>query len=86
MSAPRIVPLRDVPAGPGALTPREIQILRRIADGRDLREIAEELGTTPGTVKNQLSSCFRKLGARDRTHAVMLAIRAGVIDLEDTTP
>ena len=65
------------PPGPAALTTPEIQVLRRIADGCNVREIAEERGTTPGTVKNQLSSAYRKLGARDRTQAVVLAIRGG---------
>ena len=77
---------RTSPTDPAGLTPREIQILRRIADGRNNREIAEELGITLGTIKNQVASAFRKLGARDRTQAVVLAIRAGVIQVEDTTP
>jgi DNA-binding CsgD family transcriptional regulator len=72
--------------GPSDLTPREIQILHRIANGRETRDIAEEFGSSPETVKNQLTSCYRKLGARNRVHAVVLAIRAGVVDLEDFSP
>lgn len=67
-------PPRDNP-----LTPREREILRLIATGQSNREIAEHLGTREGTVKNQTSSILLKLGVRDRTRAVLVALRDGWI-------
>ena len=70
-----------VPAStiPGALTPRELDVLRLIASGSSNREIADALGTAEATVKNQASSIFMKLGVRDRTRAVLRAIELGVL-------
>jgi DNA-binding NarL/FixJ family response regulator len=62
---------------PDRLTPREIEVLRLMAGGYSNREIAEALGTTEGTVKNQASSILSKLGVRDRTRAVFKAIELG---------
>lgn len=61
------------------LTPREREILRLIATGLSNREIAEHLGTSEGTVKNQTSSILMKLEVRDRTRAVLIALRDGWI-------
>lgn len=61
------------------LTPREREILRLIATGLSNGEIAEQLGTAEGTVKNQTSSILMKLGVRDRTRAVLAALRDGWI-------
>ncbi len=62
---------------PDALTRRELEVLRLIAAGYSNREIAEVLGTAEGTVKNQTSSIFSKLGVRDRTRAVLKALEMG---------
>lgn len=62
-----------------ALTPREREILGLVAQGYGNRRIAEALFLAEGTVKNHLSSTLAKLGARDRTSAVLLAIRAGIL-------
>ena len=62
---------------PDHLTPREIEVLRLMAGGYSNREIADALGTTEGTVKNQASSVLSKLGVRDRTRAVFKAIELG---------
>lgn len=64
---------------PPALTPREREILGLVAQGYGNRRIAEALFLAEGTVKNHLSSTLAKLGARDRTSAVLLAIRAGIL-------
>jgi DNA-binding NarL/FixJ family response regulator len=64
---------------PDALTKREVEVLRLIAAGSSNREIALALGTAEGTVKNQASSIFSKLGVRDRTRAVLKAIELGYI-------
>jgi DNA-binding NarL/FixJ family response regulator len=62
---------------PDRLTPRESEVLRLMAGGYSNREIADALGTTEGTVKNQASSVLSKLGVRDRTRAVFKAIELG---------
>jgi DNA-binding NarL/FixJ family response regulator len=65
---PLVVPLSD----------RELDVLRRLADGRSNREIAGELFLAEGTVKNHVTNVLAKLGARDRTQA---ALRARALDL-----
>jgi DNA-binding NarL/FixJ family response regulator len=64
-----------------ALTAREIQILRRVAAGKPNKLIAAELGISEGTVKTHMKSILPKLDASDRTHAVMIALRRGILDL-----
>jgi DNA-binding NarL/FixJ family response regulator len=64
-----------------ALTAREIEVLSLIARGFGNKEAAYELGTAPGTVKAHVQSILSKLGASDRTHAVTIAIRRGIIHL-----
>lgn len=63
------------------LTPREIEILNVIAQGNSNRDIANALCISEQTVKNHITSILRKLVANDRTHAVVLALRQGVIRL-----
>jgi DNA-binding NarL/FixJ family response regulator len=62
---------------PEPLTSREVEVLRLIAAGMNNREIGETLGVAEGTVKNHTSSILSKLGVRDRTRAVLLAIQRG---------
>jgi DNA-binding NarL/FixJ family response regulator len=64
-----------------ALTPRETEVLELIAKGMANKEIADELGTASGTVKMHVQNVLQKLGAADRTHAVMIAIRRGILHL-----
>lgn len=61
------------------LSQRQTQILSLIADGLTNREIAQTLFLSEQTVKNVVSSLFQKLGAHNRTEAVSVALRAGVI-------
>lgn len=61
------------------LTPREVEVLRLMAGGYSNREIAQALRTADGTVKNHASSILSKLGVRDRTRAVLLALERGLI-------
>jgi DNA-binding NarL/FixJ family response regulator len=63
------------------LTPREVRVLELVAHGRNNREIGAELGLSEGTVKNHLKVIFHKLGVDDRTHAVILAARRGIIQI-----
>jgi DNA-binding NarL/FixJ family response regulator len=66
-----------------ALTPREVEVLRLVAGGLGNREIGHQLGTAAGTVKAHVQSILSKLGAKDRTHAVSIAVRRGIIHLNE---
>lgn len=63
------------------LTARELEVLRHVARGLGNKEIAREIGRSTETVKAHLESIFQKLGARDRTHAVTIALQRGFIHL-----
>lgn len=63
--------------GPQRLTPRELDVLRLIAGGYSNQEIAISLRMSAGSVKNHVSSILSKLGARDRTRALLRAIELG---------
>jgi DNA-binding NarL/FixJ family response regulator len=62
------------------LTDRELEILKRVAAGTSNKEIATSLGLTEPTVKSHLKNVMAKLGANDRTHAVMIAIKRGLME------
>ena len=64
-----------------ALTTAEIRVLRLIADGRANKEIAAQLSLSEETIKGQVSKILSKLGANDRTHAVVIGLRRGIIEL-----
>ncbi len=64
-----------------ALTTREIDVLRLIAGGNANKEIAAQLSITEETVKSRVKSILMKLGANDRTHAAMIGLKRGIIDL-----
>lgn len=61
------------------LTPREVQVLRLVADGHDTAEIAQELCYSERTVKNVLHDLTTRLQLRNRSHAVAYALREGLI-------
>jgi DNA-binding NarL/FixJ family response regulator len=63
------------------LTPREIDVLRLVAGGNANKEIGAQLGLTEETVKSHLKNVLAKLGANDRTHAVTIGLKRGIIDL-----
>ena len=69
----------ELPARLGRLTPRELEVLRLVADGRSNKWIAETLSLSALTVKSHLSRISRKLGTGDRSHQVAVAMRAGVL-------
>jgi DNA-binding NarL/FixJ family response regulator len=78
--------------GPGSthvfapLSPREVQILDNIAQGRTNKEVAYALAISEQTVKNHMSSILRKLSVNDRTQAVVYAIRQGWISIPTRDP
>lgn len=90
-----VVPVLDSPAArsakalsadfptmnpPDPLTERESEVLRLLARGQSNREIAQALSVAEGTVKNHVSSILSKLGVRDRTRAVLQAIKSGALE------
>ena len=64
-----------------ALTGRETEVLELVAQGLSNKEIASRLGTASGTVKMHVQNVLEKLEASDRTHAVTIAIRRGILRL-----
>jgi DNA-binding NarL/FixJ family response regulator len=68
-------------ASDDALTPREVDVLRLVALGNANREIGTHLSLTEETVKSHLKSILAKLSANDRTHAVAIGLKRGIIDL-----
>lgn len=64
------------------MTPREIEVLRLIADGKSNKEVAEALFIAEGTIKSHVNAILRKLNAADRTEAVTLALKRGILRLE----
>jgi DNA-binding NarL/FixJ family response regulator len=67
--------------GEESLTQREVEVLRAMADGNRNRDIAEQLLISEETVKVHIKHILEKLGAHDRTRAVSIAIRRGIIYL-----
>lgn len=64
-----------------ALTKAEIDVLRLIAGGNANKQIADQLSITEDTVKGRVKNILAKLGANDRTHAAMIGIKRGIIDI-----
>ena len=62
-------------------TPAEIAVLRLIAAGNANKQIADQLSITEETVKSRVKNILSKLGANDRTHAAMIGLKRGIIDL-----
>jgi DNA-binding NarL/FixJ family response regulator len=72
---------RQPAEGDESLTERELEVLRLMAQGSRNKEIAHDLTITERTAKAHVSSILGKLGASDRTEAVTLALRKGLIKL-----
>ncbi|HEY9721303.1 MAG TPA: response regulator transcription factor [Oscillatoriaceae cyanobacterium] len=68
------------------LSEREIQVLKTLAKDMANKEIARELGISDRTVQQHLANIFGKLGVASRTGAVLKALQAGILSLEDTRP
>jgi DNA-binding NarL/FixJ family response regulator len=76
------------PAGPtpspgllAALTAREMEVLRALASGETTDAIARKLGISPRTLRNHISHTYHKLRIYDRAQAVIIAIRAGLVEV-----
>lgn len=71
---------------PGAaaeeLTEREVEVLRRIAEGLSNKEIGDQLGISESTVKTHVNHLLGKLGVTDRTKALVLALKRGLVHIE----
>ncbi len=63
-----------------SLSARETEVLGLVADGNSNKRVAQHLGIAEETVKAHMSTVLAKLGARDRTHAVTIAIRRGILE------
>ncbi|HSR32550.1 MAG TPA: response regulator transcription factor [Anaerolineae bacterium] len=63
------------------LTPREEEVLQLLVEGLSNKEIGARLHLTEGTIKNYVSAIITKLQANDRTHAVVTALRQGLVEL-----
>jgi DNA-binding NarL/FixJ family response regulator len=68
-------------AADDSITTRELDVLRGVANGNSNKIIASNLNITEHTVKNHLKSILSKLNASDRTHAVMIALKRGFLDM-----
>jgi len=64
-----------------ALTGREIEVLRQVAAGNSNKKVADQLFISEETVKAHLKNILSKLDANDRTHAVTIALKRGIIDI-----
>jgi DNA-binding NarL/FixJ family response regulator len=64
------------------LTDRELEVLRVMAEGRSNRGVAESLGISENTVRIHVAHILQKLGAEDRTRAVVIAIQRGIVHVE----
>jgi DNA-binding NarL/FixJ family response regulator len=62
---------------PSPLTPKELQALRGLAEGKLYKEIAASLGVTTSTIRSHLHAAYRKMGASDRAQAVLIAAERG---------
>jgi two-component system, NarL family, response regulator YdfI len=76
-----LVPVQETSDLPEALTAREIEILRSLAEGLGNKEIASRLGISEHTVKFHVASIMGKLGVGNRTEAVMSGIRHGIVPI-----
>jgi DNA-binding NarL/FixJ family response regulator len=68
-------------AADDALSEREMEVLRAVGAGYSNKQIAKRLDISESTVKSHMKSILPKLNARDRTHAVMIAVKRGMLDV-----
>lgn len=78
---PEIAKAVAVAAAGERVSEREAQVLRLAADGNSNKQIAFTLGIGEETVKTHMRNVLEKLGARDRSHAITIALRRGIIEI-----
>jgi DNA-binding NarL/FixJ family response regulator len=71
--------IRVAPGRPAGLTDRDVEVLRLMADGHSTAGIAQDLSYSESTIKNIIHAIVRELGARNRAHAVAMALRSQLI-------
>ncbi len=77
--------LRTPPSSAASLTPRELDVVILVAEGRTNREIGRRLGVAERTARTHVSNILTKLGLASRTQAAMWAVREGLVDPESMT-
>jgi NarL family two-component system response regulator LiaR len=78
-AAARLMQAVSAPESPEALTERETEVLRLLAQGRSNKQIARSLNNTEQTIKSHVSRILSKLGVQSRTQATLYAIRVGLV-------
>jgi NarL family two-component system response regulator LiaR len=78
-AAARLMQALSAPASPEALTERETEVLRLLAQGQSNKQIAHRLNNTEKTIKTHVSRILAKLGVQSRTQATLYAIRTGLV-------
>jgi len=71
--------MRSAPTDESYLTGRQVVVLGYLAEGRDIVGIARAMGYAPSTIKKEVHLTIKQCRARNRAHAVAIAIRAGLI-------
>jgi DNA-binding CsgD family transcriptional regulator len=79
---PDVIDLNAEPAAGSLLSERQVEILQAIADGATTKQVARQLNITQKTVHNHLNAIYRRLDTQSLTHAVLSAVRLGIIELE----
>ncbi|MET0499433.1 MAG: response regulator transcription factor [Steroidobacteraceae bacterium] len=77
---PEVASVMAEHVGDDGITPREIEVLNLVARGNSNREIAVQLGVSEDAIKAHMKRILVKLEAKDRTHAVMVALKRGILD------
>jgi DNA-binding NarL/FixJ family response regulator len=73
-----VAPTAEPPTGMAELTPRQLDVLRSVIQGKPNKEVARELGVSADTVKTHLAAVMRALDARNRTELVYIAAQRGL--------
>ena len=81
-AAARLMQAVSAPESPEALTKRETEVLRLLAQGQSNKQIAYRLHNTERTIKSHVSRILSKLGVQSRTQATLFAIRTGLVSLD----
>jgi DNA-binding NarL/FixJ family response regulator len=82
LAVSRLRAAEDAAATEDLLSERQVEILQKVANGYGTKQVARDLGITQKTVHNHLNSIYRKLDTQSLTHAVLSAVRLGIIHLD----